>query len=114
MSKYAPGPRGYPVLGVLPKLRQEPLQVLLDATHRFGDVVYLGRDLHRVYLVNHPDFIEHVLDIHHSTYGKGPAVERIKPLFGEGLTTSNGEAWRHQRRLLRPVSTHGGSRGLPL
>jgi cytochrome P450 len=103
LSKYAPGPRGYPVLGVLPRLRQEPLQVLLDATHRFGDVVYLGRDLHRVYLVNHPDFIEHVLDIHHPTYGKGSAVERIKPLFGEGLTTSNGEAWRHQRRLLRPV-----------
>jgi cytochrome P450 len=33
-------------------------------------------------------------------------VQRIKPLFGEGLTTSEGARWHHQRRLIQPLFTH--------
>jgi len=33
-------------------------------------------------------------------YTKGPSVSRITPLFGAGLTTSDGALWRHQRPLL--------------
>jgi len=40
-STYPPGPRGYPILGVLPHLRSDPIRTFLDAADRFGDLVHL-------------------------------------------------------------------------
>src|SRR4029450_843789 len=36
-----PGPRGLPILGVLPAIRRNPTALFTDAACRFGDVVYL-------------------------------------------------------------------------
>jgi Cytochrome P450 len=95
------------LLGVLPKLLRDPLQTLVDAATRFGNVVYLGSNLfYRVYLVNHPTLIKHVLQDHPHRYSKHPSVNRIKPLFGEGLTTSDGALWQQQRRLTAPAFQH--------
>lgn len=106
--KAPPGPRGYPflLLLVLPKARQAFLQFLLDAACQYGDVVSLRLGFHRAYLVTHPDDIQHVLQDNHRNYRKSTRVERIKPLFGEGLTTSEGALWRRQRRLLQPAFQH--------
>jgi len=94
-----PGPRGIPWVGVTLHLRRDPLRVLLEAAERFGDVVALGRCPHPLYLINHPTLIEQILD-QPAHYTKGPSVSRITPLFGAGLTTSDGALWRHQRPLL--------------
>jgi cytochrome P450 len=86
-------------MGVALRLRHDPLHVLLEAAHRFGEVVFLGRCPQPLYLINHPTLIEHVLEqpVH---YTKHPSVTRILPLFGTGLTTSDGVLWQHQRPLL--------------
>ena len=63
----------------------------------------MGRCPRPVFLVNHPEFVRHVLQDNHRNYSKSPAVDRIKPLFGSGLTTSDGELWRRQRKLISPL-----------
>jgi len=95
----APGPRGAPWVGVALHLRRHPLRVLLEAAQRYGDVVALGRCPRPLYLINHPTLIQQILD-QPAHYTKGPSVSRITPLFGAGLTTSDGALWRHQRPLL--------------
>src|SRR5438874_337116 len=94
-----PGSRGAPWVGGALSLRREPLRVLLEAADRFGDVVALGRCPRPLYLIHHPTLIQQILE-QPAHYIKGPSVSRITPLFGAGLTTSDGALWRHQRSLL--------------
>jgi unspecific monooxygenase len=57
-------------------------------------------------LFNAPEAIRHVLVDHPEAYGRTRATLRIlRPLLGEGLFTSEGPAWRHQRRTLAPAFT---------
>jgi cytochrome P450 len=86
-------------MGVVLHLRHDPLHVLLEAAHHFGEVVFLGRCPRPLYLINHPTLIQHVLE-QPAHYTKHPSVTRIMPLFGTGLTTSDGVLWQHQRPLL--------------
>lgn len=98
-----PGPRGFPIVGVLPRVWQNPLQYLLDAACQYGDVVQLRPGPSRVYLLSHPDDIKYVLQDNARNYRKSLRIKRIRPLFGNGLTTSEGELWRRQRRLMQPA-----------
>jgi cytochrome P450 len=93
------GPRGVPWVGVALHLRRDPLRVLLEAASCCGDVVSLGHGPRPLYLINHPTLIEQLLaqPMH---YPKGPSIARIMPLFGTGLTTSDGVLWQQQRPLL--------------
>src|SRR5712691_2354627 len=97
-----PGPRGAPWVGVALSLRRAPLRVLLEAARRWGEVVSLGRCPHPLYLINHPTLIQQILE-QPAHYTKHPSVTRITPLFGAGLTTSDGVRWQRQRQLLTPV-----------
>src|SRR5918997_5422560 len=57
-------------------------------------------------LFNAPEAIRHVLVDHPETYGRTRATLRIlRPLLGQGLFTSEGATWRHQRRTLAPAFT---------
>ena len=94
-----PGPRGAPWVGVAFSLRRDPLHVLLEAAHRFGEVVFLGHCPRPLYLINHPRLIAQILE-QPARYTKYPSVTRITPLFGTGLTTSDGALWQRQRPLL--------------
>jgi cytochrome P450 len=96
-----PGPRGYPPLGVFPLLRRDPLLYLTEAARRYGEVVSLPLGWRQAYLLAHPAGIQHGPQDRPHRYRKGASVARITPLFGEGLTTSEGALWRRQRRLIQ-------------
>ncbi len=98
-----PGPRGYPLVGILLRMRKDPLGFLTEAARRYGDVVSLKMGPMQAYLLSHPDHIQHVLQDHHRNYRKSRFVERVKPFLGEGLATSEGETWKMQRRLAQPA-----------
>jgi cytochrome P450 len=93
--------RGWRLLGDLAGFRRDPLGFFTERA-RAGDVVPV-RLVTRGFLVNHPDYVKHVLQDNHTNYGKGPLYSRLKPAIGEGLVTSEGEVWRRQRRLAQPT-----------
>ncbi len=102
-SARPPGPRGYPVLGVIPQLRSNPVRALLRAADRYGDLVHLKVGPHHGYLLSRPDDIKHVLQDNHGNYRKSPLYQRLVPLVGQGLLTSEDPIWLRQRRLAQPA-----------
>ena len=100
MYGVAPGPHGFLLLGMRPQRWRNPLAFLIDIAQRYGDVVNL--DSGRLYLVNHPTHIKHVLLDNHRNYRKDHN-SRFERLLGTGLLTSDGAFWRRQRRALQPA-----------
>jgi len=92
------------VLGVLYQLRRDPLGSL-TAIARQGDAVVVPA-IDQMLLVNRPEYVEHILQRNQRNYRKGAWYARFKPLLGEGVITSEGDAWRHQRQLAQPVFAH--------
>lgn len=98
-----PGPRGYPILGIIPQLRSNPVRALLAAADRYGDLVHLKVGPHHGYLLSTPDDIKHVLQDNYRNYHKSPLYQRLVPLVGRGLLTSEDSFWLRQRRLAQPA-----------
>lgn len=56
------------------------------------------------FLVNKPEYIEHVLLTNQANYAKSHFLRNmLGPLLGEGLLISEGELWRRQRRIAAPA-----------
>jgi cytochrome P450 len=56
------------------------------------------------FLINKPEYIEHVLLTNHGNYSKSQFLRRmLGPILGDGLLTSEGELWRRQRRIAAPA-----------
>lgn len=96
-----PGPSGYPLVGIIPQLRRNPLQTFVDIAQRYGPVVQLELGPERSFLVAHPEAVQHVLQQNWQNYEKG--YEPVEPLIGNGLVTSEGDFWLRQRRLIQPM-----------
>jgi cytochrome P450 len=102
-SEFPPGPRGYPVLGVLPHLRSNPIRTFLDAADRYGDLVHLKAGPYHGFLASDPADIKHVLQDNARNYHKSPLYERLRDGIGNGLLTSEDSFWLRQRRLAQPA-----------
>jgi cytochrome P450 len=98
-----PGPAGFPLVGVFPMARRDPLGFFTECVRRHGDLVAMRLGPHRVYLLRHPDHVKHVLQDNARAYAKGPTVSRVRPLFGESLTMVDGDRWRGRRRQVQPA-----------
>jgi len=108
--RIAPGPRGVPVLGNVPQVREKGglIQFYSQAHREYGDVVRVRMGPVDQYLVAHPDHVRHVLVANRQNYWKGVAMNRVKLLLGNGLFTSEGAFWQRQRRLMQPPFTPRG------
>ena len=102
-----PGPVGYPLLGVFPMARRDPLGFFLACARRYGDVVSMRLGIHHVYLVRHPDHVKDVLQDHAQAYAKGPPASRVRALFGDSLTVVDGDRWRQRRRQVQSAFPPG-------
>jgi cytochrome P450 len=98
-----PGPRGVPLLGMMPALRRNPIAVFVDVARSFGDVAYLKIGPRRGYLVTHPDDIRHVLQDNARNYHKSPLYDKLRVSLGNGLLTSEDAYWLRQRRMAQPA-----------
>src|SRR5262245_49841484 len=98
-----PGPTGYPLVGVFPRARRDPLGFLRECARRYGDVVSMRLGPRQAYLICHPEHVKHVLQDHARGYAKGPPAGRVRGLFGDSLTMIDGDLWRRRRRQLQPV-----------
>ena len=93
-------------LGFRAFLRATRTNALTMWTERAYQEDILERDLlgRRTLLLNSPDAIHRVLVDNHANYRRSPASIRIlRPIAGDGLLLSEGDAWRHQRRTIAPA-----------
>src|SRR5206468_325208 len=99
----APGPTGYPLVGVFPKARRDPLGFFMECVRRHGDVTSMRFGRRQVYLLSHPDHVKHVLQDDTRAYAKGPPATRVRGLFSDSLTVLEGDRWRRRRRQVQPA-----------
>lgn len=99
------GPQGSWLLGCMRQLQRDPIGVYTQANREFGHYVRIRAFPGMyVYLLTHPDAVEHVLQKNHKNYRKpnffnGP----VSLLSGDGILTSEGDFWLRQRRLMQPA-----------
>jgi cytochrome P450 len=98
-----PGPRTLRPAGSYPQFRRDPLAFLTESARRYGDVVRFRFFHVPVWLVSGPEFVEEVLSTKAASFMKGRGLQAGRPIFGDGLLTSEGEFWKRQRRLAQPA-----------
>ncbi|GAB4111359.1 MAG: cytochrome P450 [Roseiflexaceae bacterium] len=102
-ARPAPGPQGLPVIGNILDAQRDVLGMFLEAHRTYGDVARLDMLGTRMYLVSHPDYVKHILQDHNRNYPKSSLYQKLTPMLGNGLVTSEGEFWLRQRRLAQPA-----------
>lgn len=103
-SSSIPGPRGRALLEDLQQMQTNPLALLYKNAQEYGDFIYYPLGILNVFLINHPDIIQHILQLNHRNYSKDTfQYNLLSSITGDGLLTSNGEFWLRQRRLVQPA-----------
>ena len=77
MKAVPPGPRGLPILGMLPAIRRDPTGVFMSAL-RFGDVVYFKIGPGEATCITNPADVRHVLQDNARNYHKSPLYEKLR------------------------------------
>src|SRR5262245_64289833 len=98
-----PGPRGVPILGMLPAIRRNPTAVFMKAAHRYGEVSFFKSGPRRGFLITNPADIRHVLQDNARNYHKSPLYQKLRMSIGNGLLTSEDDFWLRQRRIAQPA-----------
>lgn len=88
-------------------IRHHPLQFLAQCERRYGPIVSFPIPRTSVVFVAAPDAVRQVLQTNHTNYGKRTVqYQSLSLVTGEGLLTSDGDAWRSMRRLVQPAFHH--------
>lgn len=101
--KTPPGPTGLPLLGIAAEARKDPLDFFSRMAAEYDGVSMLSIGMEKVYLLNDPGALEHIFVTNWRGYRKSNFYNKVRPLFGNGIATSEGEAWRRQRQLMNPA-----------
>jgi cytochrome P450 len=95
-------PGRLPLLGhTLPMLRRR--WEFTAGLRYHGDVVRVDLGTMRTYFVANPRLVHELLTVKGSLFRKGVLFDKVLPIFGNGLATSNGEFHRRQRRMVQPA-----------
>lgn len=98
-----PGPRGYPVVGILPRIWRDPLRFFQDVARECGPLARMGLGKFTLYLLSDPALIEEVLLDPGQRFWKGKGLAAAEEVMGQGLATSEGPTWQRARKLLAPA-----------
>ncbi len=86
---------------------RDPLSFFVTIAAEYGDVVRYRPAPDTAYLINHPDYVRHVLVDNNRNYTKETSTNQVfNRVVAEGLLTSEGDTWRRQRRMMQPAFHH--------
>lgn len=83
-------------------MARSPPTFLLDVARRVGPNFNVGVGPLTLSVVAEPATLQQVLQKQFKTWGRGTAVDAIRPLLGNGLPLSDPPLWLTQRRTLQP------------
>ncbi len=101
--RYPPGPKRRFSAGLFFEIQRDPLKLIADAIHEYGDLVHFQLGPQHIYLVNQPAVIQDILVTHNKSFIKSRGLRQAKRILGEGLLTSEGDFHLRQRRLAQPA-----------
>jgi cytochrome P450 len=86
---------------------RNPLQFFQNIALQYGDIVCYRPAPEPAYLLNHPNYVRHVLVDNNRNYSKDTRSNQIfGKVVGQGLIVAEGETWRKQRRMMQPAFHH--------
>lgn len=104
MTNPTSGPSGWPLIGHLPAMANDPLGFLESLQSRYGDVVRFSYGDTKAVLISHPDAVAQVFLETGKQFHKGYQAKLADRLvLGNGLVNSEGSFWRQQRKLAQPA-----------
>jgi cytochrome P450 len=95
-------PGRLPLLGHTIAILRRP-QAFLTALSSVGEMVRVDIGAWPIYFLTSPDNIHEVLVEQGRNFTRGRFFDRIQPLLGDSLITSEGAMHRRQRRLMQPA-----------
>src|SRR5688572_26107923 len=101
--KNIPGPRGLPILGVMPEMVGEMLVLFTNTARDYGGIARFKLLNKNYLLVTNPDYVKYILQDNYKNYIRGRSVETGRVLLGNGLPLTDGDFWLRERRLLQPA-----------
>ena len=103
--KPPPGPRSFSVLNSTLAFQRDPLAFLTSLAGQYGDIYRFRLLMWPTIMLNHPDYLKHILLDQQQFYDKDVASFEIARSFaGNGLITAiGGKSWLQQRRLIQPA-----------
>jgi cytochrome P450 len=90
-------------LAIIKNYRKDPLAFFQNEFIKNGhrsELNILGK---KMLILTHPDDVIHILKDNYQSYSKGRTTKVLKEILGNGLITNEGESWRRQHRLIRPI-----------
>lgn len=100
----APGPHGRAMLDDLKAMQENPLKLFTNSFNRYGDFICYPLGPIKVYIVSHPEAVQHILQLNHRNYTKNTfQYNLLAGITGRGLLTNDGDSWLQQRRLIQPA-----------
>jgi cytochrome P450 len=107
-SRFPPGPP--PRTGLVRsmdyyiRISADPIGFVADRFRRYGDLYFAPNAAGGLYVLRHPDHIREVLVTRAASFSKGhSALQQLRRVLGEGLLTSDGDAWKRHRRMIQPA-----------
>jgi cytochrome P450 len=87
----------------LKKYRANPLKFISDLHKDHGHRIHLRIFGKELFIISHPDDVVHILKTNNSFYTKGRTTKALRQFLGNGLITNEGDSWKKQHRMIRPV-----------
>ncbi|MDJ0727631.1 MAG: cytochrome P450 [Prochloraceae cyanobacterium] len=97
-----PAPKADPQFGHLLEYDRDPIGFWTLCAKEYGEIVPLNFGEMSVCFISNPQLIEKVLH-EKNTFIKGEDYQILGDIFGKGLVTSDGDLWKHQRKLIQPL-----------
>jgi len=102
-TKIIPGPRGLPLLGVMPEMVSDMLGLFTKTAREYGGITQFKLLNKSYFLITDPDYVKYILQDNYKKYIRGRSVETGRVLLGNGLPLIDGDFWLRERRLLQPA-----------
>lgn len=88
---------------LLKEYRADPLGFIQKMHDKHGHRIHFSVFGKQLFIISSPEDVLHVLKNNQSAYTKGRTTKALRQFLGNGLITNEGNSWRKQHKLIRPV-----------